>query len=887
MSIGANTQVTFGSLSANAARAFVQNGPGTLVLSATAGTVASGSSFTLNQGTTRFDATNALGTTAVTSLIVNATTAATTALLDLNGFNQSILGLTFGGATATSTSTNTVALNSGTLTLSGNISAAATNHPLTASLTGPGTLNLGGTARTLAVGDSTSTATDLAISADITGTGTSGIIKSGAGTLVLSGTNTYNGATTINQGTVRLGSSSALPSTALTLNANGSGLTALLDLNDFNATITTLTFGGTGSTATSTNAVTTGTGTLTIGGTVTASNTGNPLESTLAGNLNLGTAVRSFNIADSTNAASDLTVSATIANTTGGISKSGTGTLTLSGDNQHSGGTTVTAGTLVLGHNNAAGTGTLTLGGGTLRADAAPLTLANALSLTGATNVGGTTDLTFTNKLTNTANLALTVSNTGTTSLGAIDLSNSGTNRTLTLSTTGGAVAVTGVIANGSTSTASALLKTGAGTLTLSGANTYAGATTIQAGTLSFNSLANVSGGASALGAPTSTANGTLSLGSTTNTATLSYTGSGHSSNRVINLAGTTGGAILDASGTGALVLTSALTTTGTGAKTLTLTGTNTGANTLGGAIVNHNTPNPTSLFKTGPGTWELGGVSTFTGGLTLDAGTLTLKSGASLAATNTLTVDGGTLNLLNAAQTLTSLSGTGGTIHFGSSHTLTLAQLTTTNYAGVFEGGGHLLLNGGGTVTLSGSGASTRTGNTTVNGATLILAKNPGTHAIGGGTLTLSGASSFLRLGASNQIAASTALALAGGTLQLEGFSASLGTLRLDSTSTIDFGSPTASLIFSDSSALTWNGTLNITGYTIGSSTLRFGASASALTSGQLAQINLVGHGLAVIGFDGSVSPIPEPSTYALLAGFGALGLAIWHGHRRSRHQR
>ena len=76
----------------------------------------------------------------------------------------------------------------------------------------------------------------------------------------------------------------------------------------------------------------------------------------------------------------------------------------------------------------------------------------------------------------------------------------------------------------------------------------------------------------------------------------------------------------------------------------------NTAANTLGGAIVNHNTPNPTSLFKTGPGTWELGGVSTFTGGLSLDAGTLTLKSGASLAATNALTVDGGTLNLLNAA---------------------------------------------------------------------------------------------------------------------------------------------------------------------------------------------------------------------------------------------
>ncbi|HXZ96337.1 MAG TPA: filamentous hemagglutinin N-terminal domain-containing protein, partial [Burkholderiales bacterium] len=56
------------------------------------------------------------------------------------------------------------------------------------------------------------------------------------------------------------------------------------------------------------------------------------------------------------------------------------------------------------------------------------------------------------------------------------------------------------------------LTQNGAGTVTLSQANTYTGVTTVNAGTLSFNSIANVSGGSSALGAPTTVANGTIAL---------------------------------------------------------------------------------------------------------------------------------------------------------------------------------------------------------------------------------------------------------------------------------------------------------------------------------------------------------------------------------------
>jgi autotransporter-associated beta strand protein len=193
-----------------------------------------------------------------------------------------------------------------------------------------------------------------------------------------------------------------------------------------------------------------------------------------------------------------------------------------------------------------------------------------------------------------------------------------------------------GRIANGPVSVIS-LTKADAGTWILLGTNTYSGVTTISAGKLSINSLANVNGGASALGNPSSVANGTLSM----NGVTLQYTGSGHTSDRVVNLSGTTVGAVLDASGTGPLVLTSALTATGAGSKTLTLAGTSTATNTLAGAIVDNGGANKTSLIKTNAGTWVLAGSNTYTGTTTLRGGTLTGVTGgsclgSSLTVTNT-----------------------------------------------------------------------------------------------------------------------------------------------------------------------------------------------------------------------------------------------------------
>ena len=118
-----------------------------------------------------------------------------------------------------------------------------------------------------------------------------------------------------------------------------------------------------------------------------------------------------------------------------GIVKTGAGALTLSGNNTFTGGVTLNAGTLGLAHNNALGTDVLTTYGGTI-AYADGVTIGNAIDLRGSTT--------------------LDVATGGATQAGAI----------------------------GETGGASGIVKTGAGRLTLSGANTYTGGTTINAGTL-------------------------------------------------------------------------------------------------------------------------------------------------------------------------------------------------------------------------------------------------------------------------------------------------------------------------------------------------------------------------------------------------------------------
>src|SRR5207253_3256494 len=170
-------------------------------------------------------------------------------------------------------------------------------------------------------------------------------------------------------------------------------------------------------------------------------------------------------------------------------------------------------------------------------------------------------------------------------------------------------------------------------------ANTYSGLNALQNGVLEAMAIADA-GQPSSLG--TGNTDGRFSFGNAANTGALRYVGpTNASTNRVINLAGTTGGGTIDASGGGTLTFTSNLTATGAGSKTLTLTGTNTGLNTIAGAIVNNSATNKTSLVKSGAGAWVLSGANTYTGNTTVSAGTLILSG--SIATSGSFIVTGGT----------------------------------------------------------------------------------------------------------------------------------------------------------------------------------------------------------------------------------------------------
>jgi autotransporter-associated beta strand protein len=222
-----------------------------------------------------------------------------------------------------------------------------------------------------------------------------------------------------------------------------------------------------------------------------------------------------------------------------------------------------------------------------------------------------------------------------------------------------------------------AVVKQGANTLTLTGANTYTGTTTVSAGVLNIQNSAALGG----VGTGTSVTSGAalqLEGGITVGTEALTLNGTGVSNNGALrNISGNNSWA-------GAVTLGSA-TRINSDAGTLTMSGNFGGAQnlTVGGA---GNTTlsgvlgtGAGTLTKDGAGTLTLSGgaVNTFSGAVTINAGTLDLaKSGALNNAGNNVTVNSGGTLLFSGASTTRMNNAAGVTLAGG---TLTAQDVTET----------------------------------------------------------------------------------------------------------------------------------------------------------------------------------------------------------------
>jgi len=299
----------------------------------------------------------------------------------------------------------------------------------------------------------------LAHGSPVAGAATS-LTKTGSGILSLSANNSYGGAVNINGGAITVNSLTNFNvASGLGLKASNLSSNLVIDGGTLRVQV---------SAGTSDRLFTVGAGGATLEAMLTGVNSGQILLTGATAVAYTGVGNRTLTIGGTSDDAGGSSIARVIGDVGGGngtvaLAKTGVQDWTVSGTNTYTGGTTVSgAGTLTMGSLSALGStsGQLTVNAGTLNMAANNLTVGNL------TGTGGT-------------------------------ISGTSGARTLTIGQgngTGGNFQ--GVIANGSGGT-TALTKTGNGTITLSGANTYTGATAVNAGTLLAN---NSSGSATGTG---------------------------------------------------------------------------------------------------------------------------------------------------------------------------------------------------------------------------------------------------------------------------------------------------------------------------------------------------------------------------------------------------
>ena len=700
------------------------------------------------------------------------------------------------------------------------------------------------------------------------------LVKSGSGTFALTGANTYGGGTTIDGGRLVVNNAASLGTGGLRINNgilqvmathNSANAIALGDANstvdiDAGQTFTTTGFiNGAGALNK------TGSGTMVISGGTNYSGGTN----VAAGELRLGASDRlldtgsvtisggTFNLAGFSDTVGTVTLQSgsiigtgtltsssyllqsgsvsTILAGTGGMTKSSAGTLTLSGANTYTGGTTINAGTVIV--NNAASlgsiTGGLTLNAGTwqvasgftttravtLGSNASTISVdsgqvlnisTNGIAGTGTLNKAGTGTLVLSSGSTYTGGTnvqagilrlgashrlhdsgAVTVSGgtfdllTYNETVGAVTLVNGSITGTGTLTSSSGGFSLQNGSVTASLGGNVAVTKTTSGTVTLGRANTYTGATSVNGGMLSVSA----NGALGTVGSGTSVASGAaLRLNNISYSAAEALT---------INGSGINGGGALVNTGTSTFaghVTAATHSTINAGGGVLTFTGGLTKDGTTltiaGGGTVNINTvgiggSSPNSDLVVDGTTVVLNAANTYNGPTTVqNSGTLRLGASNVLPTSpqTALTINTSSVfDLASRSDSVASLAGdSSGRVRnstVGSTSTLVVnpASATSTTFAGIIEG-----TNGGtrGDVALVKSGAGTLhlSGANSFSGATTINGGTLTAAATSGGALGATSsitinADGRLLLGGDNQLNNSAALFLGGGTIALNGF--------------------------------------------------------------------------------------------------------------------